>query len=114
MNKVTFYRLADGSLTGFRARGHSGFDVEGRDIVCAALSALSITFANGLTDVLKIPAAVSQDERKASLQALIAPEATQAQIEAAQPLLNTYLLGVRAIEDQYPHNVAISYEERRL
>ncbi|MDA8228159.1 MAG: ribosomal-processing cysteine protease Prp, partial [Desulfitobacterium hafniense] len=36
----------------FDLSGHAGFSVEGQDIVCAAVSALSIAAANGLEHFL--------------------------------------------------------------
>ena len=52
---VTVYWRTDGALVGFRAQGHSGYAQSGSDIVCAAISALTQTFANGLSNVLQVP-----------------------------------------------------------
>ncbi len=48
MIKVTFYQDGDGSLCGFRMAGHAGFAKKGRDIVCAAASALAINTINSI------------------------------------------------------------------
>ena len=114
MNRIEFYRLPDGTFSGFRARGHSGYAESGQDIVCAAVSALTQTIANGIEAVAKIPANVHINEKKAALEVTITPEATENQLKQAQLLFETLHQGLQAIEDEYPRNVSISYEERRL
>ena len=40
MTKITVYKNKTGDITGFRCEDHAGFARAGRDIVCAAISAL--------------------------------------------------------------------------
>ena len=112
-NTVAFYRRADGALTGYRAQGHTGYAEVGQDIVCAAVSALTQSTLNGLKNVLEAPVTASIDDQSATLEARLAPEATEAQIRQAQLLLRTLLEGLQAIQRSYPRNVRIIYEERR-
>ena len=112
-NTVAFYRRADGTLTGYRAQGHTGYAEAGSDIVCAAVSALTQTTLNGLKSVLKAPVVYEIDDQSALLEAYLAPEATDTQVEQAQLLLRTLLEGLEAIQRSYPRNVRIIYEERR-
>ncbi|MBR1607087.1 MAG: ribosomal-processing cysteine protease Prp, partial [Clostridia bacterium] len=46
MTRVTLYHDAEGRLSGFSCKGHAGYAEAGSDIVCAAVSALSITCCN--------------------------------------------------------------------
>ena len=110
---VTFVRRSDGALIGYRATGHTGYAEAGEDIVCAGVSALTQSTLNGLLNVLKAPVGHKVDERTASLEAELKPEATEEQVERAQLLLETLLQGLQAIERSYPRNVRIIYEERR-
>ena len=112
-NTVAFFRRADGALTGYRAQGHTGYAEAGSDIVCAAVSALTQSTLNGLRSVLKAPVVFHIDEQSATLEASLAPEATEAQVRQAQLLLRTLLEGLQAIRRSYPRNVRIIYEERR-
>ena len=111
-NTVSFFKRPDGALTGYRAQGHTGYAEAGEDIVCAAVSALTQTTLNGLQNVLKAPVMFEIDDEAALLEARLTPQATEAQVEAAQLLLKTLLEGLRAIERSYPRNVRI-IEERR-
>ena len=45
MTKVTFFKR-DGIFFGFRENGHTGFGEEGNDILCAALSAMTMLIIN--------------------------------------------------------------------
>ncbi len=112
-NAVAFFRRSDGTLTGFRAQGHTGYARAGQDIVCAAVSALTQSTLNGLRNVLKAPVTYEIDDQDALLQAELTPEATKAQIDGAQLLLVSLLEGLQAIERSYPRNVRIFFEERR-
>lgn len=55
MIKVVFERRCE-NLVSFNIKGHAGYDEYGRDIVCSAVSAISATIINGITEVLKIDA----------------------------------------------------------
>ena len=112
-NTVTFYKRSDGTLTGYRAEGHAGYAESGSDIVCAAVSALTQSTLNGLRSVLKAPVMYQVDDQSAFLEVRLTPEATQAQVEQAQLLLVTLLEGLQAVEQSYPRNVRIFFEERR-
>ena len=47
MTKVTFFKK-NGVYYGFRESGHSGFADEGDDIVCAAISAMTMLIINAI------------------------------------------------------------------
>ena len=110
---VRFYRRSDGALTGYSASGHAGYAEAGRDIVCAAISALTQTTLNGLKNILKVPLMFEQDDDGAFIEARLTPEATEEQVREAQILLQTLLEGLQAIQGEYPKNLAIIFQERR-
>ena len=45
MTKITFFR-SGGSFYGFEEQGHTGYADEGQDILCAALSAMTMLIVN--------------------------------------------------------------------
>ena len=47
MTKITFFRK-NGNFWGFREEGHTGFGEEGDDILCSALSAMTMLILNTL------------------------------------------------------------------
>ena len=47
MVKITFFKR-DGIYYGFRETGHAGYDEAGKDIVCAAVSAMTMLVINAI------------------------------------------------------------------
>ena len=50
MTKIIFFK-DNGKYIGFEAKGHSGFGFKGKDIVCSAISVLTINTINALTEI---------------------------------------------------------------
>lgn len=50
MTKVVFFR-SGGTFYGFREQGHTGYGEEGDDVLCAALSAMSMLLINSINVV---------------------------------------------------------------
>ena len=48
MTKVTIYKNDMNECVGFRAYGHAGYAEEGQDVVCAAISVLTINTMNSI------------------------------------------------------------------
>ena len=48
MTKVTIYKNVKNECVGFKALGHAGYAEEGEDIVCAAISILTINTMNSI------------------------------------------------------------------
>lgn len=102
MVTVEVYRDAAGRVRGFRSTGHANFDDYGRDIVCAAVSAITQTAVLGVLEHLKLPAAVKQ--APGHLECRLRHDAAG---DAAQALFETMVLGLREVERQYPEQVRV-------
>ena len=81
-----------------RFEGHAGYDAAGRDIVCAAVSALYYTLAENLKS--RPGFVCRQDERGAELRCPGAAEA-----------IGFVLRGLRAIAETYPDYVRVEKGE---
>ena len=66
MTKVTFYRH-NGVFWGFRETGHTGFGTEGDDILCSALSAMTMLLLNTLEIAYKADFDYTIDDKDASV-----------------------------------------------
>jgi len=104
---VCFLRKENNIVT-FNIEGHSDYAEAGSDIVCSAVSAISITTINGITDVLKIkPRYVMEDGYlNLSLQGNLPDE-----IDKCQVLLETMLLGLKNLEKNYRNYIKVIVEE---
>ncbi len=100
--------------TGFKAQGHAGFSEYGKDIVCAAISALTQATAQGVTEVAKAKAKLTVDDDKGLLELEIVDDSEEA-LKKAQILLKTLELALTSIsqDEQYTGTVRIIYRERR-
>ena len=103
MVRVEVYRGPGGAIEGFRARGHAGFDVSGRDIVCAAASAVVQTAVLGLDRYVGPGLGVEREPGRLDCRL---PEGGAAD-PAVQGILETMVLGLKAIERQYPDHLRV-------
>ena len=81
-----------------RATGHAEYDEEGKDIVCAAVSALMWTLAGALHKV----GALSMVEEKSG-DMLLGYKA----FPQAEPYIDMFLTGAEMLEYRYPDNVRL-------
>ncbi len=110
MTTVTFHSAA-GRLDGVRAEGHSGYDEEGRDIVCAAVSAVVSLCECVVNDVLGLEAPVKVRKREASVS-LRLPGGLSVQNErTCQDLLAGMAVYLQSLAGQYPKNLAVYLED---
>ncbi|SMC19060.1 hypothetical protein SAMN02745134_00742 [Clostridium acidisoli DSM 12555] len=102
------FKKKDNYLVSFNINGHAEYDYEGYDIVCSAISALCITFANGITEVVKVNAKISEHDGYVDLNL---DNQTREQIKRCQVLMETMLLGIKCIEDSYGDYIKLEVEE---
>ncbi len=82
---------------GVKLLGHAGFDDSGRDILCAAVSALVLNTVNSIDVFTEDSFKTEQDEESGylsfCLSSNISPE--------SKLLLNSLVLGLQNIEEEY-------------
>ncbi len=100
MSRVVLWRNARGQITGYQVSGHTGFAEAGKDIVCAALSFLSITCANALESVAGCQPQVRQAE--ALLEVKLSQPSTK-----ADTIFSVFEQGIRDLEEAYPRHIDI-------
>lgn len=90
MTTITFYRKADGEITGFDVYDHAGYADEGSDILCAAISVLTINTINSIEEFTEDGFDTEEDEANARISFRIEENHS----EAAELLLQSFLLGI--------------------
>ena len=95
MIRVTIYKNEKHQCVGFKAHGHAGFSEEGQDIVCAAVSVLTINTLNAIEKFADDRTSLVSDESKAKL------------------LLDAMVLGLEEIaeDENYREYMDLTYEE---
>ncbi|WP_303859597.1 ribosomal-processing cysteine protease Prp [Alkalibaculum bacchi] len=96
----------DGRISSVNIAGHSGYDIIGYDIVCAAVSALSITVLNGLTEYVKADIKYEiKDDGYIDFEILDTDDKIKAlQIDA---IVETFYLGLKSIELNYSEYIKV-------
>lgn len=70
MTKITFFK-SDGVFYGFREQGHTGFDESGQDVLCAALSAMTMLIINAIEVSYASRVDYTIDEKTADIQVIV-------------------------------------------
>ena len=97
MIKATFFKDSEGRYRGFSLLGHAGYADSGQDIICASVSALSINTVNSIEAFTEDKIEAEMDEETGMLTCCFSGT-----ISAESTLLvNSLLLGLRGIEEDY-------------
>ena len=97
---ITVKRNALKLPVGFRSEGHADFDDEGRDIICAAVSVLEMNLANSVAEFTDARFSCQIGEDTGTFEFLLADRKD----EKAALLLDSCLLGLEAVQQQYGSN----------
>ncbi len=103
MIRVTLFKSARGDITGFSCKGHAGYAEEGSDIVCAAVSVLSITCANALQSVAGAEPEIT--EKDGFLTASLREDQLS---HDSQVILRTFEQGIRDMAASYPKYISFT------
>ena len=97
MTTITISKASDGSYKWIECNGHAGFAEYGEDIVCAAISVLTINTINSVEKFTNDKIVTSQNEEKGILRL----EFEDIPSKEADLLLKSFELGVTSIYEQY-------------
>ncbi len=97
MVSVTILKDQKNLCRGFETKGHAGYADKGEDIVCAAVSVLTINTVNSLEQFTTDPFVLHSDEEAGLISVRFEKEPG----EAAALLLSSYELGISGIAESY-------------
>ncbi len=104
MTLVSLFKTQDGRLCGYLVDGHTGYAQTGYDIVCSALSFLSITCANALESVADTKPRIQMDEKNGRLRVTL----NKGQLtQATDIIMQVFRQGLMDLKDTYPDYVEI-------
>ena len=106
MTSVVFH-TENGRITGFDARGHSGYAEAGEDILCASVTAAVTLVEATVNDVLGLAAAVRVDEREALVSLRLPGGLAPTAESTCQSLLTGLMLYFTMLHDEYPENIEV-------
>ena len=97
MVRVTILKDQKGHFRGLEITGHAGYADKGEDIVCAAVSVLTINTVNSLEQLTEETFDLDADEKSGRISVHI----THQPGEGATLLLSSYELGIQGIAEHY-------------
>ncbi len=108
MVRVILEKNREGEITGFQVEGHAGFDVHGKDIVCAAVSVLAQTTVLSIREILKLePEQVRVKEGHLVFRLGEVEDAEKRR--EARLLLRTMARGMEETCASYPRHLSLEY-----
>ena len=88
--------------TGFRVQGHSGYAPAGQDIVCAAVSAMTMLTVNLIESSFGIESALNVDEDTGLIEFSVVGDSAE-----AGKIIAGFRQELLALSAEYPHNILV-------
>ncbi|MCL2253437.1 MAG: ribosomal-processing cysteine protease Prp [Lachnospiraceae bacterium] len=108
MTNIIIKKTENGDFAGFTCEGHTDFKSAGEDIVCAAVSVLTINTINSLDILVKEPMEVKKNEGKGFISVTF----IQTPTKMSCLLMDSYILGISEILSHYGKKyVQLEFEE---
>ncbi|MCI8853039.1 MAG: ribosomal-processing cysteine protease Prp [Lachnospiraceae bacterium] len=104
MITVTVYKHSD-EYKGFRCEGHAGYAQEGEDIVCAAVSVLTVNTVNSIEAFTED--AFSGEEKDGFVSCML----TGCVSEETRLLMDSMVLGLSHIKNNYDDYIQLRFKE---
>ncbi|RBP39555.1 ribosomal-processing cysteine protease Prp [Garciella nitratireducens] len=99
MIQINVWEDEEQKIKKFLVKGHAGYGEEGWDIVCSAVSALTIATLNGLTEYVSIPLDIEIED--GYVYCAITTKMSKLQTIQSQAILQTMKLAFENIVDEY-------------
>ena len=106
MTSVIFH-TENGRITGFDAKGHSGYADAGEDVLCASIGAAVTLVEATVNDVLGLAASVKVDEEQALISLRLPGGLAPSAESTCQTLLTGLMLYFTMLHDEYPENIEV-------
>ena len=106
MIKITVYSRQN-QYTGFRSEGHAGYAEEGYDIICAAVSVLSVNLVNSIEEFTDDAFECNSDEESGYLMFRLTEELSN----ESKILMKSLVRGVKDIQKDNEKYIKIVFKE---
>ena len=118
MTTVTFYK-ANGVYYGFEEQGHTGFDESGNDVLCAAISSMTMLIINCIEVSFSSVADYTIDEKTTDIRliaksALPKYEADEKKRYAISGLIQAYFYQLMDLVEDYYEYLDVREVEREI
>ncbi len=112
MTKAVFYKV-DGVYTGFSLSGHAMFELDGPDVLCAAVSAMTNLVINTINEVFKAELATVIDGDNATIDVSI-ERVSMSAANSVDGVLHGFMLQLKDLQEQYPDNLDVVVQQKNI
>jgi uncharacterized protein YsxB (DUF464 family) len=112
MIKAVFYKAENG-FSGFSLVGHAMFEIDGPDVVCAAVSGMTNLVLNTLTEVFSCDLATVVDGDEAKIEATV-ENVTLGTESSVNGVIKGFMLQLQDLQEQYPENLQVAVEQQNI
>ena len=109
MTKITIKKNQENFLS-VTCDGHTGFGVEGEDIVCSAVSSIVQTAALGLLMTAFVKAKINRDDEKGFFEIVLPSNMTELERHDSNIILGTMLCGLSDLREEYSDFIELEVE----
>ena len=118
MTTITFYK-ADGYYYGFEEQGHTGYGESGEDILCSALSAMTMLIINAIEVTYQCNVDYTIDEKTTDIRliaksALPQYEKDEKKQFAVSGLIQAYFYQLMDLVEEYYDYLDVKEIERKI
>jgi len=111
MTTIKFFKDNEGYIYKVECEGHTGYDHEGEDIVCAALSSIVQTAVLGLFQVSKVSADYKINEDTGYLRVVLPKKMTDKERHDSDVILKTLLLGASDLYEGFSDYINLEVKD---
>ncbi|MBE7037158.1 MAG: ribosomal-processing cysteine protease Prp [Ruminococcaceae bacterium] len=108
MITISLFKDQNHKVKGFTVEGHAGYGEHGTDIVCAAVTTVTMTTVNGLTDVVNI--SLTPEVREGFLSCSLPDKLSETKRREADVLLESMVLTLQNLVSQYGEYIRLQEE----
>ena len=118
MTKIEFYKYK-GNYFGFRESGHAEYEDEGKDIICSALSAMTMLIINTIETCFDSRVLYDIDRETADI-IVMAKDALSKYCDdekkqyAIQNIFKGYYIQLKDMEEEYSDYISVTETEKNI
>lgn len=107
MIDVVIFKNSNSDYVGFKTHGHAEYDNPGSDIVCSAVSAITITVLNSIEELTCADFTLDCNRENGDIDFMLSTvDDTQ-----ASTLMKAFVIGITGIEQSYGDYICLTFKE---
>lgn len=112
MIKVTIEKDQSDHICSFEMKGHADFAEHGKDLVCAAATAVSFGAVNAIVELTKVIPDVKQGQDGGFLKVSFSQDLVPKTSEQVQLIVQAMIVSLQTIEQDYGQHIKITLQKK--